>query len=116
MMEAPMGCERRASERLNLARPCKTYVPRIGRYVAGSTWNVSSSGALLQLDRPAPIEPGDRLFVGVALKRRQPIFHSSEMMEAGVVRVLPTDNDSIAVAVRFIDAELDMELDVLRAA
>ena len=111
-----MGCERRANERLNLARPCKTYVPRIGKYLAGSTWNVSSSGALLQLDRPAPIEPGDRLFVGVALKRRQPIFCSSEMMEASVVRVLPTDNDSIAVAIRFIDAELDIEPDMLRAA
>jgi len=80
------------------------------------TWNVSSGGALLQLDRPAPIEPGDRLFVGVALKRRQTIFSSSEMMEAGVVRVLPTDNDSIAVAIRFIDAELDIEPDMLRAA
>ncbi len=111
-----MGCERRASERLNLARPCKTYVPRSGRYLAGSTWNVSSSGALLQLDRPAPIEPGDLLFDGDALKRRQPIFSSSEMMEAAVVRVLPTDNDCIAVAVRFIDATLDIEPDVRRAA
>ncbi len=111
-----MGFERRASERLDLARPCKMYVPRIGRYLAGLTWNVSSGGAMLQLDRPAPIEPGDRLFVGVALKRRQPIFCSSEMMEAGVVRVLPTDNDSIAVAIHFIDAKLDIEPDLRRAA
>ncbi len=92
------------------------YVPRIGRYLAGLTWNVSSSGALLQLDRPAPIEPGDRLFVGIALKRRQPIFCSTEMMEAGVVRVLPTDSDSIAVAIRFIDAKLEIEPHVRRAA
>ena len=111
-----MGRERRASERLNLARPCKTYVPRIGRYLAGSTWNVSSSGALLQLDRPAPIEPGDRLFIGVALKRRQTIFCSTEMLEASVVRVLPTDNDSIAVAIRFIDHELEIEPDMRQAA
>ena len=111
-----MGCERRATERLNLARPCKMYVPRIGRYLAGSTWNVSSGGVLLQLDRPAPIEPGDRLFVGVALKRRQPIFCSSEMLEAGVTRVLPTDNDSIAVAVRFIDTKLYIEPEMRQAA
>ncbi len=111
-----MGCERRASERLDLARPCKMYVPRIGRYLAGLTWNVSSGGALLQLDRPAPIEPGDRLFVGVALKRRQPIFCSSEMLEAGVTRVLPTDNDSIAVAIRFIDTKLDIEPEMRQAA
>ncbi len=77
-----MGCERRATERLNLARPCKTYVPRIGKYLAGLTWNVSAGGALLQLDRPAPIEPGDRLFLGVALKGRQTIFCSTEMIES----------------------------------
>ncbi len=111
-----MECERRASQRQDLARPCKTYVPRIGRYLAGLTWNVSAGGALLQLDRPAPIEPGDRLLIGVALKRRQPIFCSSEMMEAGVVRVLPTDNDSIAVAIRFIGAKLDIEPDLRQAA
>ena len=71
-----MGFKRRANDRLNLERPCKMYVPRIGRYLSGSTENLSSGGALLQLDMPAAIEPGDRLFVGVALKRRQPIFCS----------------------------------------
>ena len=111
-----MGCERRATERLNLARPCKTYVPRIGKYVAGSTWNVSSGGALIQLDRPALIEPGDRIFLGVALKRRQPIVCSTDMMESAVTRVLPTANDSISVAVRFIDTQLDIEPDLRQAA
>jgi len=37
-------------------------------------------------------------------------------MEAGVVRVLPTDNDSIAVAIRFINAELDLKSDLRQAA
>ena len=37
-------------------------------------------------------------------------------MEAGVVRVLPTDSDSIAVAIRFIDAKLEIEPYVRRAA
>ena len=111
-----MGCERRATERLNLARPCKTYVPRIGKYLAGLTWNVSAGGALLQLDRPAPIEPGDRIFLGVALKGRQTIFSSTEMMESAVTRVLPTANDSISVAVRFIDAQLDIETELRQAA
>lgn len=107
--------ERRTSQRLDLARPCKMYVPRIGKYVAGSTWNFSAGGALLQIDRPTPIEPGDRLFVGVAVKRRQPIFCSTEMLEAGVVRVLPTD-DSITVAIRFIGATLDIQADMRQAA
>jgi hypothetical protein len=92
------------------------YVPRIGRYLSGSTWNLSSGGALLQLDMPAAIEPGDHLFIGVALKRRQPIFCSTEMMEAGVVRVLPTDNDSIALAVNFIETMPGFESELRLAA
>ena len=94
-------CERRTRVRLTLLRPCKVYVPRLGRYLHGSTWNLSPCGALLELDRPVPLEPGDRLFVGVAIKRRQPIFASGDMMGAGILRVLPTDNDSIAVAIHF---------------
>lgn len=101
-------CERRVSERLNLERPCKLYIPRIGRYLAGSTWNLSAEGALLQLDRPVPLEPGDRLFVGIALTRRQPIFCSADMMEAAITRVLPTDNDSVALAVHFVDEQLEL--------
>ena len=102
------GCERRACERLNLERSCKLYIPRIGKYLAGSTWNLCADGALLQLDRPVPLEPGDHLFVGIALTRRQPIFCSNDMMEAAITRVLPTDNDSVALAVHFVDEVLDL--------
>ena len=109
-------CERRVSERLNLERPCKLYIPRIGKYLAGSTWNLSAEGALLQLDRPVPLEPGDRLFVGIALTRRQPIFCSADMMEAAITRVLPTDNDSVALAVHFVDEVLELDPVMSRAA
>ncbi len=110
------GCERRAFERLNLERPCKLYIPRIGRYLAGSTWNLSADGALLQLDRPVPLEPGDRLFVGIALTRRQPIFCSADMIEASVTRVLPTDNDSVALALHFVDEKLELAPVLAQAA
>ncbi len=109
-------CERRTRDRLTLLRPCKVYVPRIGKYLHGSTWNLSSSGALLELDQPAPLEPGDRLFVGVAIKRRQALFASDDMMGAGILRVLPTDNDSIAVAIHFDHEELDLADQMRRAA
>lgn len=108
--------ERRTSERLNLQRPCKLYIPRIGRYLAGSTWNLSAEGGLLQLERPVPLEPGDRLLVGIALTRRQPIFCSADMVHARVTRVLPTDNDSIALAVRFVDEQLDLAPALAQAA
>ncbi len=91
-------------------------MPRIGRYLHGSTWNFSPSGALIELDRPAPLEPGDRLFVGVAIKRRQPIFASGDMMGAGILRVLPTDNDSIAVAIHFDRDEPQLADEMRRAA
>ena len=97
--------ERRANQRLSLARPCKLYFPRIGRYVPGSTWNVSSGGALLQLDRALPIEPGDHVFVGIALKRCQAVLPTGEMLEAGVLRVARTAADGIALAVRFLTAQ-----------
>jgi len=109
-------CERRAFERLNLERPCKLYIPRIGKYLAGSTWNLSAEGGLLQLERPVPLEPGDRLFVGIALTRRQPIFCSADMIQAGVTRVLPTDNDGIALAIRFIDRRLELAPALSKAA
>ena len=97
--------ERRSNQRHFLARPCKLYVPRIGRYVRGSTWNLSSSGAMLQLDRPVAVEPGDHLFVGIALKRRQAVLPVGEMLEAGVVRVARTALDGVALAVRFLQAQ-----------
>ncbi len=109
-------CERRTRDRLTLLRPCKVYVPRLGRYLHGSTWNVSPSGALLELDRPVPLEPGDRLFVGVAIKRRQAIFASDDMMGAGILRVLPTDNDCIAVAIHFDHEEPELSAEIRRAA
>ena len=63
--------ERRTHERVNLQRPCKLYLPSVGKYVSGSTWNVSPGGALLQLNLRAGICAGDRLYVGIALKRSQ---------------------------------------------
>jgi len=95
--------ERRAHRRLNLERPCKLYVPRAARYVTGSTWNLSHTGALVQLASPPPLEPGDRLYVGVALKRRQAVLTASEMVEATIVRVVPTADDGLAVALRFLE-------------
>ena len=109
-------CERRTRDRLTLLRPCKVYVPRLGRYLHGSTWNLSPCGALLELDLPVPLEPGDRLFVGVAIKRRQAIFASDDMMGAGILRVLPTDNDCIAVAIHFDHEEPELSAEMRRAA
>src|SRR5690554_3451248 len=62
--------ERRDTNRLEIIRPCKVYVPRMEKYLAGTTWNISEGGALLQLNRPVVLERGQRVFVGIAAKRR----------------------------------------------
>jgi hypothetical protein len=108
--------ERRTDERVDLARPCKLYFPKAGRYVSGSTWNISAGGVLLQLDLPAHVEPGDRMFVGIALKRRQGVLTASEMFEAEVLRVLQTTDDRVAVAARFVGATADDASEERRAA
>jgi hypothetical protein len=65
---------------------------------------------MLQLDRPVPLEPGDRLYVGIALKRRQALLPMGEMLAAGVVRVARTARDGVALAVRFARAHPESEL------
>ena len=66
--------ERRDHERWNKARPCKLYLPATGSYVAGATTNVSAGGALLEINRSQTPEPGDRLFLGVALNQGQALL------------------------------------------
>ncbi|MHC4216925.1 MAG: PilZ domain-containing protein [Planctomycetota bacterium] len=95
--------ERRTHVRVKLERPCKLFLPSVGRYVSGSTWNLSAGGVLVQLDLPTGIAPGDRLFVGIALKRCQAVLPASEMLEAQVIRVERPADDRISVAARFVD-------------
>ena len=95
--------ERRIHVRLSTERPCKLYIPKVGRYHTGCTWNLSAGGVLVQLERCTHLEPGDHLYVGVALKRRQAVLSATEMVEAGVVRVVPTADDGVALALRFLE-------------
>ncbi|MHC4769566.1 MAG: PilZ domain-containing protein [Planctomycetota bacterium] len=107
--------ERRTHARVKLQRPCKLYLPHVGKYVAGSTWNLSADGVLLQLGLPAGIAPGDRLYVGIALKRRQAVLTAGEMLEAEVIRVDRTTEERVDVAARFVEEAAD-ELSLISSA
>ncbi len=96
--------DRRAHEREPVQRPCKLYIPRTARYLTASTRNMGEGGALLQLEQPAVLVPGDRMFVGIAMTRRQPVLASNDMVEARVVRVVTTATDGVALAVRFVES------------
>jgi hypothetical protein len=114
--------DRRQSPRIALRRPCKVFNPRSGRYASGSTCDVSTGGMLLRLDQPVHIEVGDRLYVGVAQKRRQALLRSSEMIEAEVVRMLagapgtPGAPAGAMVALRFTDPAQEILLPIRQAA
>jgi hypothetical protein len=108
--------ERRRHERVALQRPCKLYFPSVGRYVSGSTWNLSAGGVRLKLDLPAGVCAGDRLYVGIALKRHQAVLAAGEMLEAEVVRVDRTADDHVAVAARFVNEAAGETAPMSRAA
>jgi len=93
--------DRRRHPRVEVTQPCKICDPRSGRYLAGTTRDVSSHGLLIELPRLIDLKPGERLHVGVAMKRRQGLLLAKEMIEAKVVRSLPTMNDHTLLAVQF---------------
>jgi len=101
MIEVKPLPERREQDRLSLSRPVKIFDPKANRYIPGCTTNVSQSGALLNIPQPLLIKPGDTVYVGIALKRREGLLLSNEMIEAQVVRCLATEDDQTHLAVRF---------------
>jgi hypothetical protein len=108
--------ERRAHARITLERPCKLYVPSVGRYVSGSTGNLSAAGVLIRLDLAAGVSAGDHVYVGIAFKRRQAVLNADEMLEAEVVRVDRTVDDHVTVAARFVDEAAEQVSPLPRAA
>ena len=96
--------ERRIHARVSLTRPCKLYDPTLRKYLPGLTWNVSPSGAFLEVNRPLALRPGDHLFLGIAMKRRQGILTSNDMLEVEILRSMPATGDRTALAVRFVNA------------
>lgn len=78
--------ERRKDARIPLARPVKLRCVDTGRYLAGQTDNLSASGALLEVNHPSLLVPGQRLQVGIAWGRGQTVIDSGSLAEAIVVR------------------------------
>ncbi len=108
--------DRRSERRISLSRPCKVCCPRSLRYVSGSTCDVSSSGMLLRLSRSVNFEPGDRLFLGVAQKRRQTLLRSNDMIETEVIRTMPTTAGETYLAVSMKGAAQGFVPQLRRAA
>lgn len=80
--------ERRRSARHPLARPAKVRCLQTGRYLAARTQNVSSNGALLEIDHPSLLVSGQQVSVAVAWSRRDAVLKRDDMYQATVVRSL----------------------------
>lgn len=78
--------ERRRDARLMLTRPVKVQCLHTGRYLPGRTTNLSTSGALIEIDNPSLLIPGQRVKVGIAQTKQDVILAADEMSEATVVR------------------------------
>ena len=111
-----METDRRTHERMNLARPCKVFDPKSGKYVLGTVWNLSDGGALVEMTRPIIAEPGEPLFLGIALKRRQGFIQGDQMLPASVVRSFNTDNGRTTIAMQFGDCSIDVMASMLDRA
>lgn len=109
--------DRRTHPRLPLERPCKLHDPRTGKYLSGMTRDLSCGGLLIDVPRLTNLKDGDKVFVGVAIKRRQGLLLAKEMVEAIVTRTTSTVDDHTALAVRF-DTQTAVEAadQALRAA
>ncbi len=93
--------ERRNAVRCSVSRPAKLRCIRSGRYMTGQTRDVSSNGALLEVDRPpSSLTIGQRLEMGIAWNHRQVIVRSDHMTLATVVWSLGIGS-TLRVAVKF---------------
>lgn len=95
--------ERRRSARETVDRPCKVFRPATQRYAAARTRDISSSGALLEIESARPLRLGERLDVAVSWTRTA-VLPSSSLMEAKVVRVRDLGRHRHAVALEFAEA------------
>lgn len=56
------------------------------KYLAGRTCNISSSGAMLELDHPSLLVPGQRIHLGMDPTGRQALLSRKDMLQATIVR------------------------------
>jgi c-di-GMP-binding flagellar brake protein YcgR len=92
--------ERRREARTDITQPIKAQCLQTGRYLTGRTRNVSSAGALIEIDRPSLLVPGQRLALGIARTKQEVILAAAQLMPCTVVRSLGAGGTQ-RVAVQF---------------
>lgn len=111
--------DRRQFPRADLNRPCKIFLPAAARFLAGRTRNLSAGGALVEIDGPRDLKPGDTLELGIAWSNRA-LLPADALIEAKVVRhvaslILPDGTTRRTIGVRF-DHTSALARELLQAA
>lgn len=92
--------ERRKHARVNVEQPIKLRCELTGRYLAGSTTDLSGGGTMVALHRASMLVPGQRVSIGMARNASDALIRSDEMVPATVVRCLGMGTDQ-RVALQF---------------
>ena len=96
--------ERRTFPRYRLERPAKLHVLATGKYLAGSTVDVSPGGVLVRVELGTNCPIGADVEVGVAEHASQPVIRQADMMRGTVIRSVGHDGAGY-LAVRFTEVQ-----------
>ncbi len=93
--------ERRRDPRIPAQHPVKIKCDQsAGRYIAGTTDNVSDGGAMLMLDYPRLLCTGQKVQIGIVSNPTRGMLTTEDFVEATIVRSLG-HGDTQHVAVRY---------------
>ncbi len=92
--------ERRRHPRLPIERPCKVFHRTSRTYLAASTCDLSEGGAMIRVDNPRVLNPGDEIDVLVAWSKA-PVLQRTAAIAGSVVRVPGRFSGHQFIAVKF---------------
>lgn len=95
--------ERRKSTREAVVFPAKIYDLKAEKYFTAETCNVSGTGVLLKVNRSMPVASGDVFDIAITLEKSGPVISRKGMTNSQVVRVIPIDRFTQAIAVTYKD-------------
>lgn len=84
----PQVFERRTFPRLRITRSCKVFHLGTQRFLAARTADVSAYGALLRIDSPRTLQPGEELDIAVAWDG-EPLLPEEALKRATIIRTGP---------------------------
>jgi hypothetical protein len=88
------------AQRHDAEMPCRIWHPRSLRYLAGTTRNLSASGALVSFAHAAPLAPGERIRIGLPAQAGAVLVRACDFVEGTVVRCEGRDG-RLQVAIAF---------------